>query len=184
MNNYFKFSKRELCVLLMSQQRNIIDGFEIDFSDLDVDETTKLINSLEKKGYIRSEQDGGKTIFPQLDAWMYVVTHPFGFSKCYNDAGELLVFYYLDSNIVSIHVCEEQCELIWLPSITLAMGQTAEIIKKEKCNNWYFSAQIIGTDYKQEYTPNENETEIEIIKKVFGLFVSVHGMSIEGRVKA
>lgn len=177
--NCFEITKKELWFLIISSQCVSIAGFDEELPQFELEDAKACAESLKEKGCINSSEDGKMALHEMLATCMYMITHSTGYSKCTSEGGEMLIFYYYEDSIVSLHIANEKCEIIWLPLITLAIGEAANVTKKDGCYKWKYCARSITGDYYEEYIPEENENDTEVLKKFFDLSVTLHGRAIK-----
>ena len=187
--NCFTLTKDELWFLVMSQNKSYLTGCDEIPLDWNKDEMENCFFKLKQKKYYIIDKSGNISIDPLLNSWMYVVTHPQGYCKAENQnaKGERILLYFYGESIVSIHMKDEICELIWLPFIHLAIGQFSAIIKKEHYRHWRFSAQYNDSNLIHEYIPSETEDFVDVVNHFSKIFISVYGevmkqMVEEGKV--
>lgn len=179
--NYFELTKDELCFLIICQDTKVFLGYN-NFSDnWDIEKAENCIESLKEKNYIKEDGNGKLSVVSPLSAWLYTITHPRGYFEASAEEDEKFLIYFYEDVIITLHIRNGSCELMWLPFIHLAIGQFSGILKQSDFEKWRFASKT-DDEETAEYIPSPDETFLNVLNNASQLFVKAHGYSMKGTV--
>lgn len=179
--NYFKFTKDELCFLIICQDTKFFLGYNNFSVNWDIEKAESCIKSLKEKGFVAENTDGKLGVVSPLCSWIYTITHPHGYFEASSESGEKFLIYFYEDVIITLYIKDDVCELIWLPFIHLAIGQLSGILKQSDAIGWSFVSKT-GNNEAAEYIPSDGDTLTDILNNAAQLFVKAHGYSMKGTV--
>ena len=172
--NYFKLTKEELWFLFACRNQYSILGLDEDFPKLDEAALEKCLESLKMKKYIENEL---------LDTWIWVINNARTYVVAKHKDEEKILIYFYKNSIVSLYIINGECELIWIPFINIAIGQTGSIISEQNYKEWKFECKTEENSEIIEYILAENEKYIDAMNGLAGMLVKAHGIAISGKYK-
>lgn len=178
--NYFVFTKNELWFLVMCQNMDRIIGYNDKMPDWNIEQLEVCTSILRQKKCLIVNEGGEMEVDSRLDSWMYVVTHPQGFFRAISSNDEIILLFFYGETIVSLHIENDICELIWLPFIHLAFGQISGILKTKQISDWRFSVGHHKDNKIEEYTPSSNEDLTDVINNISKSLLAIHRYAIMG----
>ena len=163
----YHITQKELSLLMIFSNTKTLSGYEEVRISEKRDDIFNSLKTLTEKGYLKKNQEDKYSIDKNLEAWLITASKPHGYmimESVSDSHRQKNVVYFNRDSIVVIKSNEDGAyELMWLPSLPLAIGHIANEVSNFRnavtvhIGNYEMSEfeenqdNIIGEEFEPEY---------------------------------